>query len=220
MLLAAAAASFSPYTTLKASKVIDPSTNAAASPLEGITGCSLVVLLPQLGEFDSSECCEQLVAVGDDLAAAGLTLRVIGIGDASAASRFSSFTGLPLEQLRVDPTAQLHKELGLHAGPGWHVPDGVSDEVLSLLLRTLPGGAPADVNLLREVATAWVNYLAMCAGIGAPGTLPEIFRGYVGDATAPERLASDATVSAGPVVIGPGVGPVKIGPIECELHGI
>ena len=54
----------------------------------------------------------------------------------------------------------------------------------------------------------------MCAGLGAPGTLQEIFRGYVGDSSAPERLASDATVKAGFVEIGPGVGPVKLGPIS------
>ena len=48
----------------------------------------------------------------------------------------------------------------------------------------------------------------------APGTLAEIFRGYVGDASAPERLRADETVVAGFVEIGPGVGPVKLGPLE------
>ena len=38
----------------------------------------------------------------------------------------------------------------------------------------------------------------MCAGIGAPGTLAEILRGYLGDRSAPERLAPDAVVRAGP----------------------
>ena len=26
----------------------------------------------------------------------------------------------------------------------------------------------------------------MCAGVGSPGTLPEVFRGYLGDKAAPE----------------------------------
>ena len=62
----------------------------------------------------------------------------------------------------------------------------------------------------RPAFKAWLNYLGMCAGLGAPGTLAEIARGYFGDTTAPERFASDAVVTAGPVVIGPGVGPVKL----------
>ena len=33
--------------------------------------------------------------------------------------------------------------------------------------------------MLRPVATAWLNYNAMCAGIGAPGTLKEILRNFL-----------------------------------------
>jgi len=56
----------------------------------------------------------------------------------------------------------------------------------------------------------------MCAGLGAPGTLAEILRGYVGDRTAPERLAPDGIVTAGFVRLGPGVGPVEIGPLRYD----
>eukprot|EP00429_Kryptoperidinium_foliaceum_P005830 CAMPEP_0176007110 /NCGR_PEP_ID=MMETSP0120_2-20121206/3063_1 /TAXON_ID=160619 /ORGANISM="Kryptoperidinium foliaceum, Strain CCMP 1326" /LENGTH=168 /DNA_ID=CAMNT_0017339859 /DNA_START=27 /DNA_END=533 /DNA_ORIENTATION=+ len=55
--------------------------------------------------------------------------------------------------------------------------------------------------------------MAMCAGIAAPGTLSEIFRGYVGDKSAPELLAPDDTVRAGPLEIR-GTTDVKIGPIR------
>ena len=85
--------------------------------------------------------------------------------------------------------------------------------MLALLLSTLPGGKPTDPALLRPTADAWLRYLAMCAGLGAPGTLREILRGYIGDKGAPERLAPDAVVRAGFVTIGPGVGPVKLGPL-------
>ena len=208
------ASALAPFAQLKASRVVDPRTGASVSPLEGLEEKqSLVVVLPQLGEFDSSEFCEHLVAVQDDIERANVELRVIGIGDVGAAKRFSKFTGLPLEQLRVDPEAAVHRALGLHAGPDWEWPAFVSDDALALMLKTLPGGAP-DTASVRPVATAWLRYLAMCAGIGAPGTLAEIFRGYVGDASAPERLAPDAVVTAGPVVIGPGVGPVALGPIK------
>ena len=207
--LLAAAVGLAPFQALKSARVLD-----------GITGKSLVVVLPQLGEFDSAEYCEQLVAVTDDLRDANIGLRVVGIGDDGAATKFCGFTGLPPEVLRTD-SGELHRELGLHAGPGWSVPEFVSDDALRLLLGTLPGGAPVDglteastSAQLRKVGDAWLNYLAMCAGLGAPGTLQEIFRGYVGDRTSPERLASDAVVTAGPITIGPGVGPVKMGPIK------
>ena len=209
--LLAAAVGLAPFQALKSARVLD-----------GITGKSLVVVLPQLGEFDSAEYCEQLVAVTDDLRDANIGLRVVGIGDDGAATKFCGFTGLPPDVLRTD-SGELHRELGLHAGPGWSVPEFVSDDALRLMLGTLPGGAPVDglteastSALLRKVGDAWLNYLAMCAGLGAPGTLQEIFRGYVGDRTSPERLPSDTVVTAGPITIGPGVGPVKMGPIQYQ----
>jgi len=36
----------------------------------------------------------------------------------------------------------------------------------------------------------WPNLLLMCAGIGSPGTLAEVFRGYTGDRSAPQRLTT------------------------------
>mmetsp|Transcript_17291 Transcript_17291/g.55650 ORF Transcript_17291/g.55650 Transcript_17291/m.55650 type:complete len:338 (+) Transcript_17291:221-1234(+) len=211
----ATAAPLSPsFQTLQAARVIDPRDGSLTSPLSSRGRKALVVLLPQLGEFDSAEMCEQLVAVRPDLQEASIDLCVVGIGDAAGAGRFSEFTGLPLDVLRVDPDAAIHEALGLHAGPEWSVPDAVPDSVLTALLGTLPGGVPADDAQLRPAFTAWLRYLAMCAGIGAPGTLPEILRGYLGDRSAPERFAPDAVVTAGPVVIGPGVGPVKLGPIS------
>jgi glutaredoxin-related protein len=203
----------SPFEVIKASKVLNHLTGSSSSPLEGVSGQkSLVVLLPQLGEFDSAEMCEQLLAVEDQLAEAGVSLRVVGIGSSDAAEEFCGFTGISPNTLRVDPDATLHRALGLHAGPGWTVPEYVSDGMCSFLLSTLPGGAPEDESLLRTTADAWLNYLAMCAGLGAPGTLREILRGYFGDQSAPERFAPDDEVTAGFVKIGPGVGPVKLGP--------
>ena len=82
---------------------------------------------------------------------------------------------------------------------------------------------------------AWLKYNAMCAGIGAPGTLAEILRGYFGDVSAPERFREDDLVQLPPIpgeprttttddkttaaatttekpwlTIGPGVGPTQI----------
>ena len=171
LVLTTAVSAFAPYQQLKAAQVKDPRTGALVSPLDGLDGSrSLLVVLPQLGEFDSSEYCEQLVACLGDLQAASVKLRVVGIGDDAAALRFCKFTGLPPEMLRVDTDGVLHRSLGLHEGPGWDVPEAVSDGVIRLLLSSLPGGAPSDDALLRPAFRAWLNYLAMCAGLGAPGT--------------------------------------------------
>ena len=222
------------FETIQRAQVIDPCTGDICSPIPSAAAGegnnkkkSLVVILPQLGEFDSSEFCEHLVAVLPQLIQNDIELSVIGIGGIGGddennnkmmlccAKKFSEFTKLPLTSLKLDPTASLHKQLQLHTGPNWDVPEYISDDVLTFLLKTLPGGVPDDPNLLRPTGRAWLNYLAMCAGIGAPGTLPEILRGYFGDFSAPERLPPDEVVKAGNfITIGPGVGPVKVGPFS------
>ena len=42
---------------------------------------------------------------------------------------------------------------------------------------------------LASGAGPWPNLLLMCAGIGSPGTLAEVVRGYTGDRSAPARLS-------------------------------
>jgi len=39
----------------------------------------------------------------------------------------------------------------------------------------------------------------MCAGIGSPGTLAEVFRGYRGDRTAPQLIEDEEMVKAAPL---------------------
>jgi AhpC/TSA antioxidant enzyme len=117
----------------------------------------LVVLLPQLGDFDSVEYAQALVPALPRLEQAGIALLAIGIGAAAGAARFCRYTGLPPERLQVDGEPLLHQALGLYPG-------------------------------LRTPAGAWPNLLLMCAGIGSPGTLAEVLRGYRGDRDAPQRL--------------------------------
>ena len=115
--LLAAAAGLAPFQALKSARVLD-----------GVPGKSLVVVLPQLGEFDSAEYCEQLVAVTDDLRDANIGLRVVGIGDDGAATKFCGFTGLPPEVLRTD-SGELHRELGaLHVRLHGAERDGNAEE--------------------------------------------------------------------------------------------
>ena len=126
---------------------------------------SLVVLLPQLGEFDSSEYIEYLLAAQSSLTANNINLYIIGIGNANAASNFCKFTNLSSSnnddnnQLYIDPNGTLYKELGLYSGPEFSVPDWVSDDVCKFFLRQLPGGVPSKDDEVREVSTAWLNYM-------------------------------------------------------------
>jgi len=128
----------------------------------------LVVVLGQLGDFDSLEYAQALVPVLPQLESAGIALLAIGLGNEAGRQRFCAFTGFPLERLLVDAEPQLHQALGLYPG-------------------------------LRQVGGPWPNLLLMCAGIGSPGTLAEVLRGYTGDRSAPQRIADDETIQAGPL---------------------
>ena len=109
----------------------------------------LLLVLSQLGDFDSVEYAQAVMASWPQLLEDGVDVRAIGIGDEGSADRFCDYTGFPKERLSVDHEARLHRDLGLYGGA-----EGF--------------GGP------------WGNLLAMCAGIGSPGTLREVLRGYHG----------------------------------------
>ena len=141
--------------------------------LEGVAGMGqgkrrLVVVLSQLGDFDSLEYAQALVPVLPQLASAGISILAIAIGDEAGRQRFCAFTGFPPDRLVVTAEPELHRALGLYGG------------------LTVMGGP-------------WPNLLFMCAGVGSPGTLAEVLRGYTGDRQAPQRIADDETVQAGPL---------------------
>ena len=94
--------------------------------------------------------------------AAGLEVACVVIGSLDAARAFAGFTNLPRSCLYADPDACCYSALGFEPGAG----RGAEAQWLS--------GAPGMVKLM-----------AMCAGIGSPGTLQEVLRGYRGDANAP-----------------------------------
>ncbi|HEY9647660.1 MAG TPA: AhpC/TSA family protein, partial [Chroococcidiopsis sp.] len=75
----------------------------------------------------------------------------------------------------VDPTAELHRQLGLYPGLGLKLP------------------------ALSASQSAWLNLMLMCAGLGSPGTLAEVFRGYRGDRRAPQLIGDDEVVQAAPL---------------------
>ncbi|HEY9641340.1 MAG TPA: peroxiredoxin-like family protein [Coleofasciculaceae cyanobacterium] len=135
----------------------------------------LILVLPQLGDFDSLEYAWWLQRYAERLQAANLTVRAVGIGDRASGEQFCTYTGFSPDALLVDPEAKLHQQLGLYPG---------------LSLR-LPGLSPTQ--------NAWLNLMLMCAGVGSPGTLAEVLRGYRGDRQAPQLIADDQVIQAVPL---------------------
>ncbi len=135
----------------------------------------LVLVLPQLGDFDSLEYAWWLQQYSEPLRDALLTIRAVGIGARSSGEQFCTYTGFPPDWLFVDPKAELHQHLDLYPG-------------LSL---KIPALSPAQ--------NAWLNLMLMCAGVGSPGTLAEVFRGYRGDRLAPQLIADEQVIKAAPL---------------------
>lgn len=219
------------YNTLSKIKVVDPRSGKQCPALDpGLFKAGfnplwpfwrsdsaakvLVVVMPQLGDFDTVEYATYLKEVLPDLKKADIELRIIGIGNCKTAQMFSLFTGVPLECIRVDPTASVHSALDLHRGPDWDLPSWLPLPVVEWFAKDICGN-DNDKIPATDVARSWLNYMAMCAGIAAPGTLREILRGYFGDRNAPELLTTHDTVYAGPVTI-KGTTEVKIGPIQYQ----
>ncbi|GGA40768.1 peroxiredoxin-like family protein [Okeania sp. KiyG1] len=145
-----------------------------------LSGCEnvnrlLVLIWSQLGDFDNLEYAWWLQRESAKLQAKGVTIRAIGIGDRASGLKFCEYTGFPTECLFVDPDAQLHQELELYQGLSFKFP------------------------LLTIGQSAWVNLMLMCAGIGSPGTLGEVFRGYLGDKKAPQLIGDDEVIHAKPL---------------------
>ncbi|MEO0948144.1 MAG: peroxiredoxin-like family protein [Cyanobacteria bacterium J06641_5] len=153
------------------------SDGCVASVLEGCEAARqiLVLVWPHLGDFDPLEYAWWLQRERDRLFGEGIMVRAVAIGDRAAGQKFCEFTGFPAEWLFVDPEAELHHQLGLYKGLSWQLP-----------------GFDAAQN-------AWLNLVLMCAGLGSPGTLREVLRGYTGDRTAPQLIGDGEVVRAKPL---------------------
>ncbi|MBC7880417.1 MAG: AhpC/TSA family protein [Anaerolineae bacterium] len=167
-----------PYDILQRTERQHVSDGAIAPILGGNLGSAtriLVLVWSQLGDFDSLEYAWWLKKEQALLQRSGVRVRAIGIGNRASGQKFCQYTGFPEQDLFVDPTAELHGQLNLYAGSTYK----------------WPGLTPGQ--------RAWLNLMLMCAGIGSPGTLAEVLRGYLGDRRAPQLIADEEIVKAGPL---------------------
>ena len=165
------------YSILSTAKCLRISDGAIKPVLDGCSNTSqlLVLIWSQLGDFDNLEYAWWLQKEKEKLEAKGITIRAIGIGDRNSGIKFCEYTGFPQESLFVDSQAQIHSSLGLYAG-------------LNLKFA-----------LLSKGQNAWLNLMLMCAGIGSPGTLAEVFRGYKGDKKAPQLINDEEVIRGTPL---------------------
>ena len=145
-----------------------------------LDGCShtsqlLVLIWSQLGDFDSLEYAWWLQREQEELMAKEIAIRAIGIGNRNSGLKFCEYTGFPAECLFVDPRAEIHASLKLYRGLNINFP------------------------LLSASQKTWLNLMLMCAGVGSPGTLKEVFRGYKGDKKAPQLIADDEVIRGIPL---------------------
>ena len=163
------------YSTLKQTQRQCVGDGAIKSVLEEERTKTLVLIWSQLGDFDNLEYAWWLKRESSKIKDEKITVKAIGIGDRNSGLKFCDYTGFPAENLYVDPTAEIHRQLGLYPGLRLKFP------------------------FLSPKYSALLNLTIMCAGIGSPGTLTEVFRGYKGDRSAPQLIPNDKVVKDTPL---------------------
>lgn len=141
----------------------------SSEPLRG----TFLVFLTHLGDLASFELAQQLKHYLPQLTSfprtaeknsSGLQLCVVAPGSIDNAQKFCDLTGFPMKYLHLDPSGDLYKALGFYSG------------------------FLGDVGFINP----YLKFLPMLAGIGSPGTIPEVLRGYVGDSSAPSAWIKQA----------------------------
>mmetsp|Transcript_4455 Transcript_4455/g.7425 ORF Transcript_4455/g.7425 Transcript_4455/m.7425 type:complete len:299 (+) Transcript_4455:20-916(+) len=113
---------------------------------------TVIPFLTHFADLSSWEYAQKLVRVLPTLEASGVNVIAIGLGSADNAASFARYLKFPANKLFADPSGAAYTALGFSQG-------FMPEAEVSPYLKLLP----------------------MLAGIGSPGTLEEVVRGYVGD---------------------------------------
>lgn len=163
------------YSILNQAQRLCVEDNVVKSIFDRSSDKTLVLIWSQLGDFDNLEYAWWLKREIAKINQQNITVKAIGIGDRNSGLKFCEYTGFPTANLYVDPIAEIHRQLELYPG----------------LTLKFPG--------LATKVNALINLMIMCAGIGSPGTLAEVFRGYIGDRSAPQLIPNDETIQNTPL---------------------
>eukprot|EP00200_Dunaliella_tertiolecta_P001174 CAMPEP_0202363252 /NCGR_PEP_ID=MMETSP1126-20121109/15128_1 /ASSEMBLY_ACC=CAM_ASM_000457 /TAXON_ID=3047 /ORGANISM="Dunaliella tertiolecta, Strain CCMP1320" /LENGTH=277 /DNA_ID=CAMNT_0048957645 /DNA_START=242 /DNA_END=1075 /DNA_ORIENTATION=+ len=116
-------------------------------------GAKVVIpFLTHFADLTSWEYARKIVAIMPTLESSGVQVIAVGLGNANNAQEFSKYMRFPMEKLYADPEGAAYKALGFN--PGF-----MPDAQISPYAKLIP----------------------MLAGIGSPGTVQEVIRGYIGD---------------------------------------
>eukprot|EP01039_Chlorochromonas_danica_P009957 gene9957-11007_t len=121
----------------------------------GLRG-NLLIFLSHCADLSSFELAQEIRHYSPQIEDAGISLAVVTLGSIENAKEFAKLTALPSKYLYVDSTAAIYRDLGFSRGP----------------LPTQP-------------VSPYLRLGAMLMGIGSPGTIEEVLRGYLGDRKAP-----------------------------------
>eukprot|EP00192_Tetraselmis_astigmatica_P011244 CAMPEP_0117686012 /NCGR_PEP_ID=MMETSP0804-20121206/22159_1 /TAXON_ID=1074897 /ORGANISM="Tetraselmis astigmatica, Strain CCMP880" /LENGTH=352 /DNA_ID=CAMNT_0005497549 /DNA_START=133 /DNA_END=1191 /DNA_ORIENTATION=+ len=136
----------------------------------------LVPLLTHFGDLDSWELALKMSDRLPELKAAGVAVMFVGIGSLDAARKFAVSTSLPLSMVYADTRGNAARALGFAPGVG------------------RKGGDLEFLDDLPITVNGYAKLLLMCAGVGSPGTLQEVFRGCRGDKTAPPVFKNGSAI--------------------------
>ena len=121
----------------------------------------VLFFLSHFGDLTSWEYAQKVRDRMGELTERGASVTVVGLGSVASGKKFAELLKFPTSNLYADPSGQIYKDLDFAQG---FLPD-------------------SDVS-------PYVKLLGMLAGVGSPGTMAEVFRGYVGDRDAEQIFDS------------------------------
>lgn len=175
-----------PSSTSDATATISGAQLLSPSPFqqEGQVSYAVVFFLTHCADLGSPELIQRLIRnkIPQQLKDLNITYNFVTVGSASNATAFKQLFsstwpgGADTMPLYVDPDGSLYTKLGFSKG-----------------------FAPNT-----EALSPYVKLLAMLAGLGSPGTIPEVLRGYIGDKTEDQVFQSGTFLGDAFNVLGSG----------------